>query len=84
MEIDAEAYWTGKPSYIDLVGWTAIMRGAPSRALLIVAPQLVTIVVVSRNATKAYGITESRPSHAGPDPGDKKCVRAIDRGPWLT
>jgi len=61
-------------------GWTAIVRGAISRALPIWAPQLATAVVISRQSRMTYGITCSRPFRSEYDPEDKKYLPLDQRG----
>lgn len=53
-------------------GWSAVVRGALSRALPIVASQQLVPRVTSRQARRFYGITLSQPFDAGRDPESKK------------
>lgn len=53
-------------------GWSAVVRGALSRALPIVASQKFLPRVTSRQARRFYGITLSQPFDANRDPESKK------------
>jgi len=73
-ELEIAISWTNKhvKLYRPDDGWTAIVRGAISRALPIWDPQLATAMVISRRARLTYGITCSRAFRPGRDPEDKK------------